>query len=284
MAGLRREPTARQMRLGTELRRLREKAGLSGREAAALLGVSSGQISQIEFAQTGVSEKRLRSMAANYSCSDEKLIAALVQVATDRTRGWWEDYREQLPTPFLDLAELEHNAAFRWDVDLLHVSGLLQTEDYARALFSTRIPELPDAERELRVRHRMQRRVVLDGATPTPYEAVIHEAALRIRVGGRATSRAQLAHILEFSEADHITVRAIPFTLERFDDTGSAMIYAGGDIPELDTVVRDAPHGTVFIDAEAQLCVFRTLFRRVEASSLDPEQTRDLIHNLAKEL
>ncbi|WP_328977971.1 helix-turn-helix transcriptional regulator [Streptomyces canus] len=284
MAGLRPEPTARQMRLGTELRRLREKAGLTGREAAALLGVSSGQISQIESALTGVSEKRLRSMAANYSCSDEELISALVHVATDRTRGWWEEYRGQLPTPFLDLSELEHNATFRWDVDLLHVSGLLQTEDYARALFSTRIPELPDADRELRVRHRMQRQAILERPTSTPYQAVIHEAALRIRVGGRATSLAQLARILELSEAGHITVRVIPFTLERFDDTGSAMIYAGGGIPKLDTVVRDAPHGAAFLDAEAQLGVFRTLFRRVEASSLDPEQSRDLIHNLAKEL
>jgi len=284
MPGLRPEPTARQMRLGTELRRLREAAGLTGREAATLLGVSSAQISQIEAAQTGVSEKRLRSMAANYSCSDEALISTLVRVATDRTRGWWEEYRGQLPTSFLDLSELEHNATFRWDVDLLHVSGLLQTEDYARALFQTRIPEIPQSDLELRVRHRMQRRVIVEGTTPIPYKAVIHEAALRIRVGGRAASQAQLARILELSEADHISVRVIPFALERFDDTGSAMIYAGGSIPKLDTVVRDAPHGTAFIDAEAQLTVFRTLFRRVEAASLDPERSRDLIHNLAKEL
>lgn len=130
----------------------------------------------------------------------------------------------------------------------------------------------------------MQRRVILEGPAPIPYKAVIHEAALRIRVGGRATSQTQLARILELSEADHITVRVIPFTLERFDDTGSAMIYAGGGIPKLDTVARDAPHGTGFIDAETQLDVFRTLFRRVEGASLAPEQSRDLIHNLAKEL
>ncbi|MEU6377574.1 helix-turn-helix transcriptional regulator [Streptomyces sp. NPDC046909] len=284
MAGLRQEPTARQLRLGVELRRLREATGLTGREAAALLGVSSAQITQIEFAQTGVSEKRLRSLAANYACTDEELISALVRMATDRTRGWWEEYRRLLPTSFLDLSELEHNATFRWDVDLLHVSGLLQTADYARALFATRIPELPEAELDLRVQHRMQRRVIIEGDAPIPYEAVIHEAALRIGVGGRATSQAQLARILELSEADHITVRVIPFTLERFDDTGGAMIYAGGAIPKLDTVVRDGPHGTAFIDAEAQLGVFRTLFRRVEAASLDPERSRELIHKLTKEL
>ncbi|MBZ9640189.1 helix-turn-helix transcriptional regulator [Streptomyces sp. PSKA30] len=282
--GTKREPTARQLRLAVELRRLREAAGLSARESAALLGVNSVQISQIESGTSGVSEQRLRRLAGHYACTDEEFVEALTAMATDRTRGWWEEYRGHLPTSFLDLSELEHNATFRWDVDLLHVSGLLQTEDYARALFSTRIPELPEGELELRVRHRMQRRLIIEGATPIPYEAVIHEAALRIRVGGRAAAQAQLARILELSEADHITVRVIPFALERFDYTGSAMIYAGGGVPKLDTVVRDGPHGTTFIDSEAQLSVFRTLFRRVEAASLDPERSRELIHKLAKEL
>ncbi|MFC5215268.1 helix-turn-helix domain-containing protein [Streptomyces coerulescens] len=279
-----REPTARQLRLAVELRRLREAAGLSAREAAALLGVNSVQISQIELGTSGVSEQRLRQLAGHYACTDEEFVSALVAMATDRTRNWWEEYRGHLPTSFLDLSELEHNATFRWDLDLIHVSGLLQTEDYARALFSTRIPELPENELELRVRHRMQRHLIIEGDTPIPYKAVIHEAALRIRVGGQAAAGAQLARILELSEADHITVRVIPFALDRFDDTGSAMIYAGGSVPKLDTVVRDGPHGTTFIDSEAQLGVFRTLFRRVEAASLDPGPSRELIHKLTKEL
>ncbi|WP_406198130.1 helix-turn-helix transcriptional regulator [Streptomyces sp. NBC_01017] len=280
----RKQPTARQERLGSELRKLREAAGLKGRDAAALLGTDSAQLSQIEFGTAGVSEERVRRLAAHYACTDTELTEALVAMATDRTHGWWEEYRGHLPNSFLDLSELEHHATSRWDVDLLHVSGLLQTEDYARALFSTRIPELPESELELRVRHRMQRRLIIQGATPTPYEAVIHEAALRIRVGGRAAAHAQLARILELSEADHVTVRVIPFALDRFDDTGSAMIYANGVVPKLDTVVRDGPHGTTFIDSEAQLGVFRTLFRRVEAASLGPERSRELIHKLAKEL
>jgi transcriptional regulator with XRE-family HTH domain len=274
-----REPTARQMRLAVELRRLRDAAGLSAREAAALLGVNSVQISQIESGIAGVSEKRLRRLAANYACTDAAFIEALVAMATDRTHGWWEEYRGSLPTPFLDLAELEHHAIYRWDVDFLHVPGLLQTENYARALFSCRIPELPESDLELRVRHRMTRQEIT-----IPYEAVVHEAALRIRVGGRAASRAQLTHILKLSEEDHITVRVIPFELDDFADVTAAMVYAGGAVPKLDTVVRDGPHGSLFIDSEAQLGVFRTLFRRVEAVSLDPERSRDFIHRLAKEL
>ena len=280
---LRREPTARQLRLGVELRRLREAAGLTAAEAAALIGTGRVQITHVESGLTGVSEERLRRLASHYACTDEQFIDALVTMATDKTRGWWEEYRELLPTSFLDLAELEHHATHRWDVDFLHVPGLLQTEDYARALFSRRVPELPAQELEMRVQHRKERRVIIEAARPTPYEVLVHEAALRIRVGGRAASRAQLAHILDVSEAHHVTVRVIPFALDDFGDITAAMVYAGGSVPKLDTVVRDGPHGSLFIDAEAQLAVFRTLFRRVEDVSLSPEQSRDFIHRLAKE-
>jgi hypothetical protein len=113
---------------------------------------------------------------------------------------------------------------------------------------------------------------------------VIHEAALRIRVAGRFAARVQLTRVLELSEADHISVRVIPFGLDDFAGAGSAMVYVGGAVARLDTVVRDAPHGTGFIDAEAQLEHFRKLFRRVQAESLDPGQSRDLVHKLIKEL
>lgn len=281
---LRREPTARQMRLAVELRRLRDAAGLTAREAAALLGVSSAQISQIESGLTGVSEKRLRRLAAHYVCTDEVFIDALVAVATDRTRGWWEEYRGALPTPFLDLAELEHHATSLREVQFLYIPGPLQTEDYAHAIFCDRIPELPQEELELRVRHRMQRKVILEGPDPTSYAALVHEAALHIRVSDRTASRAQLVRLLELSEADHITVRVIPFNLDGFGGTWTPMMLAGGAVPKLDTAVRDAPHGTAFIDSEAQLGVLRALFRKMEAVSLDPARSRDVIYRLTKEL
>ncbi|MEU0964757.1 helix-turn-helix transcriptional regulator [Streptomyces sp. NPDC005917] len=278
---LRSEPTARQLRLAVELRRLRDAAGLTAREAAALLGVTAPVISQIESGIAGLSEKRLRRLAANYSCTDQELIDALAAMATARTKGWWEEYRELLPTPFLDLAELEYHAAFLQEVQFLFVPGPLQTESYARAVFSDRVPELPADEVELRVRHRMRRAAA---AAETPYEAVIHEAALRIMVGDRSTSRTQLTHVLEASDAGHVTVRVIPFHLEGFTSAASAMTYVGGAVPKLDTVVRDGPQGAAFIDSEAQLSTFRTLFHKVESASLDPEHSRDFIHKLSKEL
>ncbi|WP_406348875.1 helix-turn-helix transcriptional regulator [Streptomyces sp. NBC_01597] len=280
----RKQPTARQERLGAELRKLREAAGLKGREAAALLGTDSAQMSQIEFGTAGVSGERVRRLAAHYACTDTELTEALVAMASDRTRGWWEEYRSLLPTPFLDLAELEHHCTYRLDVEFLHIPGLFQTEDYARSVFSYRVPELPDDDLERRVRHRMARKVIIEDATPVPYEAVVHEAALRIRVGDRTATRAQLARVLELSEADHITVRVIPFDLDGFAGATNSMMYVGGVVPKLDTAVRDAPQGAGFIDSEAQLGAFRTLFRKVEAVSLEPERSRDFIRRLTKEL
>ncbi|MEV0221182.1 helix-turn-helix transcriptional regulator [Streptomyces sp. NPDC050704] len=280
----RRHPTARQARLGAELRKLRDAAGLKATEAATLLGVSSVQMSQIESGVAGVSEERVRRLAANYACPTAELIDALVAMATDRTRGWWEAYRGILPAAYLDLAELDHHATFRHDVAVIHVPGLFQTEAYARALFAYMNPEFPEDEVEHRVSHRMKRKVVIEGPDAIPYETVIHEAALRIKVAGRTASQDQLARILELSDADHVVVRVIPFGLDDFAGAGSAMAHLGGSVPCLDTVVRDAPHGTAFVDSGAQLEHFRKLFRRVKEASLTPEQSRDLIHQLAKEL
>lgn len=130
----------------------------------------------------------------------------------------------------------------------------------------------------------MRRRVVIERPGPITYEAVIHEAALRIRVGDRPVARAQLERILEYSEREHVTVRVIPFDMDGFAGGGSAMGYLGGPVPRLDTVVRDAPHGTAFVDSEAQLAHFRTLFRKVEEASLSPGHSRDFIRKMAKEL
>ncbi|MFD7405679.1 helix-turn-helix domain-containing protein [Streptomyces sp. NPDC059866] len=276
---MRREPTARQLRLATELRRLREAADLNARQAAALLGVSPAQITHIESGLAGVSEQRLRRLASHYACTDDEFIDALVAMATDRTRGWWEEYRGLLPTSFLDLSELDHHASFRREVAILFVPGLLQTEQYARSVFSSRVPELTPDELELRVRHRMARQEI-----SIPYEVVIHEAALRIRVSDRAASRTQLARLVELSEANHITLRVIPFDLDGFSRASNTMTYVGGPLPKLDTVVRDAPYGSIFIDSEAQLNAYRTRFRKVEAVALAPERSRDFIHKLAKEL
>ncbi|WP_329119840.1 helix-turn-helix domain-containing protein [Streptomyces sp. NBC_01465] len=281
---MRTQPTARQIRLGTELRRVREAAGVSAREVGGVLGASSSHMSQIEAGSSGISEERVRRLAAHCACADGELIEALVEMATDRTRGWWTEYANVLPPGFLDLAELEHHARSLREVAITYVPGILQTEEYARAVYAYAVPPLPASELDPRVEHRMQRRVVFQGDASIQYEAVIHESALRIRVGDRRIAREQLAQLLDLSAAPDVTLRIIPFDVDGFAGAECAMVFAGGPIPRLDTVLRDAPHGTAFLDAESQLARFRTLFRKVEGVSLGPRESRDFIHRTAKEL
>ena len=117
-----------------------------------------------------------------------------------------------------------------------------------------------------------------DRALPVVYGYLVS------RVGDRATARAQLARLLELAKAPHVTVRVIPFDLEGFAMASATMLYMGGSVAKLDTVVRDAPHGSIFIDSEAQLNAYRTRFRKVEEVSLAPDRSHDFIHQLAKEL
>ncbi|MBT2418589.1 helix-turn-helix transcriptional regulator [Streptomyces sp. ISL-22] len=281
---MRSQPTARQVRLGSELRKLREAAGKPAKEVAALLGSSSAHMSQIEAGSSAISEERLRRLAAHCACTDQELIDALVAIATDRTRGWWDEYRGVLPQVNLDVAEAEHHATFLQEVVITHVPGLLQTPDYARAVFGYMRPELPESELAPRVEHRMRRRAVIEGDSPTPYETIVHEFALRIRVADRQTSLAQLRLILDQIERGHVTVRVIPTDQDGFAGADASMVYMGGPVPQLDTGLRDAPTGIMFIDAEAQLKRLRTLFRKVEKASLDPTASRDFIHRITKEL
>ncbi|CAM5536670.1 helix-turn-helix transcriptional regulator [Streptomyces hirsutus] len=277
---LRREPTARHMRLGVRAAQAPRSGRAHHRRGGGVAWSESGcRSARSNPGSWECSEQRLRRLASHYACTDAEFIDALVDMATDRTHGWWEEYRGLLPTSFLDLSELNRHASFRRDVAILYVPGLLQTEGYARAVFSGRVPELAEEELEVRVRHRMAGQEIA-----VPYDLVIHESALRIRVGDRAASRAQLTKLLGLSEADNITMRVIPFDLDGFAKAGSTMTYVGGPAPKLDTVVRDVPHGSAFIDSEAQLGAFRTRFRKLEAVALDPQRSRDFINRLVKEL
>ncbi|MCZ4125180.1 helix-turn-helix domain-containing protein [Streptomyces sp. H39-S7] len=278
---MRSNPTARQLRLGAELRKLRERAGLSSAEAARLLGVNSAQISNIEAARFGPSAERVRTLARNYDCSDPDLVDALVAMTGERKRGWWEEYRDTLPAGLLDLAELEHHTTGMRVAVVIHIPGLLQTLDHARATFQETVPPLLPHEVEHRLSYRLKRQGILYGDGRTQYAAVVHEAALRMGVGGPDVSRRQLAHLVEMSEHENVTITVIPFGVEAYVSSGQPITYVLGPVPKLDTVELDTPHGCEFLDAEAQLEKYRVVLDRMNSGALTPEKSRDLIHHLA---
>ena len=204
-------------------------------------------MSHIESGLAGVSEQRLRRLASHYACTDEEFIDALVAMATDRTHGWWEEYRGLLPTSFLNLSELDHHARFQRNVAILFVPGLLQTEDYARAVFSNRIPELPEEELELRVRHRIARRLIIEGPSPIPSRCSDPRSGTADdgQRPHRVTSPAR-THPGTLRSSSHHRDASSRSTLDGFSRGGSTMAYVGGSVAKLDTVIRDGPTGAVY--------------------------------------
>ncbi|MDX2931130.1 helix-turn-helix domain-containing protein [Streptomyces ipomoeae] len=277
-------PTERQKRLGAEVRRMRTSAGVSAEYAAGLLGVDRGKISHIESGVRAISPERLRTLACNCDCQDERYVEALAEMAQPGQRGWWDKYRGTLPQGLLDIAELEAHAVRMRAAYSVHIPGLLQTSDHALAIFRVVIPQLPEHEIALRLAHRVERQHVLDSDNPTPFTAIVHEAALRMRFGGREVARAQLEHLLKKSEQDNITLLVIPFEAGAFPGAGQTVLYAEGPVPQLDTVQIDNSHGPDFLYADTQLAKYRAHLDWMEGIALSPSASRDFIRDIANSL
>jgi transcriptional regulator with XRE-family HTH domain len=278
-------PTAREARLGAELRKLRERAGKAAHEAAAHIGTDRAKMSNIESGRRGISEERIRRLADFYLCDDEPLIDALCAIAREhRGQHWWERYRGILAPGSLDMSELEHHAVRLSTVHMLLVPGPFQTPGYARAIFGSAIPRPREEELDARVEHRVSRAQIFQRPDPTSCEAIIHEAALRMRYGGRSVARAQLEHLLEVADWPSVTLRVIPFALEDVPGHGQSMLYAEGPVPQLDTVQLDTPFGGAFLHTEPELNKYRKLFVTSSGLALDAEDSRQLIRYIAREM
>ncbi|MCC3777986.1 helix-turn-helix transcriptional regulator [Streptomyces sp. UNOB3_S3] len=279
----RNSPTARQARLGAELRRMRERAGLTAREAATQLGVTPMRMSHIEIGRFGVSEERMRKFASHYGCADRVYLDALAELTGRQERGWWEKYQGLLPQKSLDLAAFEWHASSLRGLQIVHIPGLLQTEAYIRALFSYMPQEARPRNLDAIVDFRMQRQAVLERKDPVPCTVFIHEAALRMKVGDSNVVREQMDLIAKSSERPNLTVRVVPFSAEGFVCMGYAMQYMAGGAPQLDTVQIDEVHGSAFLDAEEELDRYRTVLRTVERFALGAEASRDFVLRIARE-
>ncbi|WKX71245.1 helix-turn-helix transcriptional regulator [Streptomyces sp. XD-27] len=280
----RRQTTERQRRLGTELRRMREQVGMSLGEAAAIHRVDKPTVSSVESARVGVSADRVRIWAANYSCPDQGYVDALAEMARERSTNWWDEYRDTLVASLLDLAELEHHAVALRHVQITHLPGLLQREDYARTVFQEAVPPwAPDAlERVLAFR--MRRREVLDRIQPPMCTFLVHEASLRMEFGGRQMMKAQLDHLLKQSDRENVTIRVVPFAAGAFPNAGSSTVYACGPVRQLDTVQIDIPTGTTFLHAVTHLANYREVLDRMEQRALGASDSRDFIRQVLQEL
>ncbi|NDZ82232.1 hypothetical protein G3I19_27595 [Streptomyces sp. SID10853] len=125
---------------------------------------------------------------------------------------------------------------------------------------------------------------MLDREDPPEFGAIVHEAALRMRVGGRKVAREQLQHLAEATERPNVTVQVIPFAIDRFIDITQTVLYAGGVVPQLDTVHIDTPIRGLCLDAAADVHRYRLQLDVARQASLEPAESRGFIHHIARDM
>jgi len=272
----RRTPTVRGRQLGLELKRLRTDAGLTADQAAESVGCSQGKISRIELAQTGVSKGDLFLMLSLYGITDSKRREQYWRLAREaRGRGWWEDYRDiitgGLSTYIAFEAEASELRTWSWGT----ISGLLQTEDYARATFQGeptgrgRTTEHVDKLVEARLA-RQQR--LIDGSLKL--WLVLDESLLHRPIGGPEVLRAQLGHLLVVRQ--NVTIQVLKqqtvwhaglngaFTLMTFPSHPSVVF--------VETLIGDLD-----VEGEADVTRFTLAFDYLRAAAAGVEESSDLI-------
>src|SRR5437773_4726761 len=205
-------PTVRRMLVGAQLCRLRTEAGLSREEAGAAIRASEWKIHRLENGQVGFKERDIIDLLRLYGVTDPTEVAEfLLLIREANTPGWWQHYGDVLPQWFRTYVDLESAAVLIRTYEGQFIPGLLQTDDYMRAVVQG--AHLGESSEELgrRVRLRMARQQLLTREQPPRLWAVIDEAAMRRPVGGREVMRGQLERLIEAAKLPNVTLQVLPF-------------------------------------------------------------------------
>ncbi|MGW1076896.1 helix-turn-helix domain-containing protein [Streptomyces sp. NPDC002537] len=274
-------PTIRQKRLGAELRRLREAAGMSGEDAAEALECGQAKISRIETGTNGIRPFELRGLLKAYGVTDPALVDSLVELAREgRRQGWWNHYVSSFPG-IADLAHLESKAVSVQAWQTVLVPGLLQTPAYMRALFRGGRHGYDDAEADRCVAARTTRQSVLDKPDAPELTAVVYEAALRCPVGGPGVMRGQLEHLADLAGSGRARIQVLPFDAGVHGGLDGPFVIYGLLASGMDVVMTDGLAAASHLDRDEDVRHFRSLFEALRALALTPAASLDLIRRLA---
>jgi len=280
-------PTVRRRRLAAELREIRESKGKSGDAVAAALKWSPSKISRYERAKTGLQPREVERLLDYYQVTGSRrdLLLALAEDAAQK--GWWEQFADALSEDYQQFIGLEHEASAIsvWHVDV--VTGLLQTEGYARHIISSysKVEPVAPGMIERQVRVRMRRQQVLDRDPPLQLKVVLDESVLKRRVGDEVVMREQLQRLVEASERDNVEIRVLPLDAQHTVFGESFVIFRFG--PDRDAMLQDvvsAEHlrNGFSLEGERETYLHRIAFEMLADASLDRDASRELIRKTAE--
>ena len=282
MADKRQTPTVRLRRLAAELRTLRTSSGLTRDAVVERTGINVATLYRIEHARVRPQTRTLRTLLDLYG-ADEQQQADLVALLRDaRQRGWLHAYQSELPEQYTTYIGFEGEARSVWNYESLFIPGLLQTEDYARAVIRAVLPWASRDEVERRVEVRMERQDVLHNDNPLELWVIMDEAALRRQVGGHAVMHAQLGHLVEAADLPNVTFQVIPFDVGAHAGMpGSFVFMQFGEAAIPDVVYFDSMAGDLFLEADADVRRYRLVFEHLRAVAVSPDESRSLVAALA---
>jgi transcriptional regulator with XRE-family HTH domain len=280
-------PTVRRRRLAAELRGIRESMGKSGDAVAAALKWSPSKISRYERAKTGLQPREVERLLDYYEITGPRreLLLALAEDASQK--GWWEQFTDALSPDYQEFIGLEHEASTIaiWHVDV--VTGLLQTEAYARHIISSysKVEPIAPGMIERLVKVRMQRQRVLSRDEQVQLEVVLDESVLKRRVGNDMVMYEQLQRLIREADRPNLTLRILPLNAQHTVFGESFVIFGFG--PDSDAMLQDvvsAEHlrNGVSLQGERETYLHRIAFDMLADASLDAESSKELILKTAE--
>jgi transcriptional regulator with XRE-family HTH domain len=280
----RQPPTVRLRRLAAELRSLRGAAGLTRDEVSEHTNINPATLYRIETAKVRPQRRTLLALLDKYEVTDEARRAELVALSRDSTQlGWLQDYESVLPEQYTAFVSFEAEARTVRNYESLFVPGLLQTEDYARAVVAGVQPSLRDDEVERRVETRMRRQNLIRKTSPLDLWAVIDEAVLRREVGGVKVMSGQLQWLADAASEPHITLQVVPFRLGAHSGMhGSFIIMDFPDSADPALVYLESLTADVFLERDADVYRYATIFEHLRAAALSPTDSVHLIREVAR--
>jgi transcriptional regulator with XRE-family HTH domain len=279
-------PTVRRRRLGTELRRLRDKSGYKLEEVAAQLGVAPSTLSRIETGKAPTKSAYLNQMLEMFGVHDTAQRQVLVDMAREGHRkGWWAEYDDVLPSGFDIYVGLEAETAAIRSYEASVVHGLLQMEEYARAVLREMFPRHTTEQIERLVDLRMARQRRLDDTPPLELWAILDEAVIRRVVGGAACMRRQLDHLLAAGDRQGMTIQVLPFSSGAH--AGHAGPFSILEFPErndAEVAYVESGAGSIYLEKDKEVRARAEAFDRLRAAALSPAESGELISQAARDL
>lgn len=267
-------PSALPRRLGAEMRELREGIGMTAAEAASRIGASPSKISRLENGLRGPKVPDIAALLELYQVSENRTAELLGLARKAGKTGDTPSAGRRLSKGLRALINQEKEALGFRVFEATAVPALLQTGDYARAVFSSS-PSIPTGEVDEWVAVLLARQAILARARPPKLSVIIAEQVLRSPVGSPAVFAAQLDHLLDRATRPDVQLRILPDTAGAFASFTLLDLIGTGPTVHLNAALADRVVGE-----PGQIAEYQRIFAHLTEESLDPARSMGFIARL----